>query len=174
MGSESDERKEDAVLPQADAGTLADGRQSDAALQIGRGAGRVLIAHGFARLTEFTLMSGRRADLIGVGRGGEVWIVEIKSSIADFRADLKWPEYREFCDQFFFAVAPDFPKEILPADTGLILADRYGGEVIRPAPLHKLAPARRKALMLQFARTGAFRLHSLADGDMPTGGFTKE
>ena len=140
-----------------------DGRQSEAALDIARGGCRLLIAHGLAPLPEFTLANGRRADLIALGHNGVLWIVEIKSSLADFRADQKWPEYREFCDRLFFAVARDFPVAVLPDDAGLILADRYGGEIVRPAPEFKLAPARRKAVIGRFARVAALRLRALAD-----------
>ena len=145
----------------------ADRRQSEAALAIARGAGRCLLAHGFARLPEVTLASNHRADLLALGGRGEIWIVEIKSSLADFRADLKWPAYRDYCDRFFFAVARDFPLDVLPADTGLILADRYGGEIVRPAPEHKLPGARRKAVIQRFARSAALRLHALADPEIP-------
>ena len=102
----------------------------------------------FESLSEVPLANGRRADVLAVGRDGEIWIVEIKSSIADFRADQKWPEYRDYCDALLFAVAPDFPSDILPADTGLILADAYAGEIVRPPPRHPLSPARRKAVTL--------------------------
>lgn len=145
---------------------LADGRQSDAALAIARGARRCLLAHGLATITEFTLASGRRADLAALSEAGEIWIVEIKSSLADFRADQKWAEYRDYCDRFFFAVASDFPVDVLPEACGLILADRYGGEIVRPAPEHKIAPARRKAVLHRFARVAAFRLHGLADPEL--------
>jgi hypothetical protein len=114
-------------------------------------------------LSEVCLGNGRRADVLAVGREGETWIIEIKSSIADFRTDQKWHEYREYCDALLFAVAPDFPSEILPADTGLILADAYAGELVREAPRHPLSAARRKALMLSFARTAATRLLTLTD-----------
>ena len=81
-----------------------------------------------APVSEVSLANGRRADIAAVAESGEIWIVEIKSSIEDFRTDQKWPEYRDYCDRLFFAVAPAFPNEILPADAGLIIADRYGGE----------------------------------------------
>ena len=142
-----------------------DGRQSEAALAIARGSMRLLRAHGLAALPEVTLASGRRADLFAVSEAGEIWIVEIKSSVADFAADQKWPEYREWCDRLFFAVAPDFPIDILPEDTGLILADRYGGEIVRPAPEHRLAGSRRKTLTLRLARIGALRMQALSDPD---------
>ena len=143
-----------------------DGRQSDAALAIARGAGRCLLAHGFARLPELTLANNRRADLIALSESGAIWIVEIKSSLADFRADQKWPEYRDYCDRLFFAVDREFPVDVLPFDTGLILADRYGGDIVREAPEHKLAAARRKVVTQRFARVAALRLHALADPDL--------
>lgn len=116
-----------------------------------------------ATVTEVSLANGRRADIAAVAAGGEIWIVEIKSSIEDFRTDQKWPEYRDYCDRLFFAVAPTFPREILPPDTGLVIADRYGGEVVRAAPEHKLAGARRKAVMLRLVHTAAFRLQAAID-----------
>jgi len=143
----------------------ADRRQSEAALAIARGAGRLLYALGFSALPEVVLPNWRRADLVAISDKGEVWIVEIKSSIEDFRADQKWPEYRDFCDRLLFAVAPGFPLEILPGETGLIVADRYGGELVRPAPEHRMAPARRKALILRLARVAALRLQALIDPD---------
>ncbi len=144
-----------------------DARQSATALEIQRGVVRLLLQHGMASVTELPLPNGRRADVIGLSDRGDIWIAEIKSSIADFRADQKWPEYREFSDRLFFAVKPDFPVEILPPDTGLILADRYGGEVVRAAPEHKLAGARRKSMTLRIARAGAFRLSALLDPSLP-------
>ena len=116
-----------------------------------------------APVSEVSLANGRRADIAAVAESGEIWIVEIKSSIEDFRADQKWPEYRDYCDRLFFAVAPAFPNEILPADTGLIIADRYGGEIVRAAPEHKLAGARRKAMTLRLVHTAAFRLQAAID-----------
>ena len=112
------------------------------------------------------LPNGRRADLMAVAPAGEIWIVEVKSGIEDFRADQKWPDYREFCDRLYFAVAPDFPVEILPADTGMVIADRYGAEIQRAAPEHRLATARRKAMLLRFARLGALRQQALADPEL--------
>jgi hypothetical protein len=149
-------------------GDLRDGRQSPAAFAICRGVARLLKAHGLAAVSEVALANGRRADVAGLSDRGEIWIVEIKSSLEDFRADQKWPEYREFCDRLFFAVAPDFPREVLPADAGLIVADRYGGEIVRAAPEHRLAGARRKAMTLRLARTAALRLQGAID---PEGGF---
>lgn len=122
-----------------------------------RGAARLLQALGHAPLLEFPLPNGRRADIMALAGKGELSIVEVKSSIEDFRADRKWTEYAPYCDAFWFAVPPDFPREVLPEDAGLIVADGFGGAVLRPAPVCPLAPARRKALTLQFARLAAFR-----------------
>jgi len=141
----------------------ADGRQSPTALAVCTGVRRLLAGHGFASVTEFTLASGRRADILALGPDGAIWIVEVKSSPADFRADGKWPDYRDFCDRFFFAVSEEFPVEILPPDTGLILADGYGAAIERDAPEHRLAGARRKAVTLRFAHAAATRLHMLVD-----------
>lgn len=146
-----------------------DGRQSPAAAAIARGTRRMLSALGFATLPELSLANGRRADIVALSEKGEIWIVEIKSSVADFRADSKWHEYDDFCDRLLFAVAPDFPVEILPAETGLMLADAYGADLAREAPLKPLAPARRKALVQRIARVAAFRLHSLSDPDFVHG-----
>ncbi len=138
-------------------------RDYERARVILRGTQRLLRSLDFESLSEITLGNGRRADVVGIRRNGEIWIVEIKSSIADFRFDQKWPEYREYCDALLFAVAPDFPSEILPADTGLILADAYAGDLLRPPPLHPLTTARRKALTLSIARTASMRLHAQID-----------
>lgn len=145
-----------------------DGRQSEAASDIARGVVRLLRAHGLVTIPEFTLPGGRRADVMGLSDKGALWILEIKSSPADFRADAKWPEYLESCDRFFFAVAPDFPVEMLPEQTGLVLADRYGGIIERQSEEALLPPARRKALTLRFARAAAARLAFLHDPDLVT------
>jgi hypothetical protein len=113
---------------------------------------------GYAALAEFDLPSGRRADLLGLGRDGELVVVEVKSCAADYRADSKWPEYRDWADRLYFAVDERFPCALLPEDVGLIVADAFGGAIVRPAPVHRLAPARRKALTLRAARTALFRL----------------
>lgn len=116
-----------------------------------------------APVAEVSLANGRRADVVAVAGSGEIWIVEIKSSVEDFRSDRKWPEYRVYCDRLLFAVAPAFPSDILPADTGLIVADRYGGEIVRGAPEHRLSGARRKAVTLRVVHTAALRLQAAAD-----------
>lgn len=143
----------------------ADGRQSAAALAVRRGTGRTLRRHGFWLVPELPLPNGRRADLVALGPKGEIWIVEIKSCLADFRADLKWPDYRACCDRLFFAVGPDFPTEVLPDDTGLLVADAYDGAVLREAPEHRLAAPLRKTMTLLVARAAAARLHRALDPD---------
>jgi hypothetical protein len=147
-----------------------DGRQSEHALGIQRGVGRLLRAQGFAMVTELPLATGRRADVVALSTAGEVWIVEIKSSVEDFRVDRKWPDYRLSCDRLFFATHAGVPTAIFPEDAGLILADPYGAELLRPAPEHRLPAATRKALMLRFAHAAALRLHGLVDpgiGEVP-------
>ena len=140
-----------------------DGRQSETALAVGRGTARLLHAHGFSVVSELPLPSGRRADLVALDAGGEIWIVEIKSSVADFRADQKWQDYRAHCDRLFFATCIEVPCEIFPKDTGLIVADAFGAQMICEAPEHRLPAATRKSMMLLFARAAALRLQSLAD-----------
>lgn len=140
-----------------------DGRQSQRALAIQRGAARALRALGFGVLPEIGLSSGRRADLVAIDDAGSILIVEIKSSIEDFRSDHKWPEYRDYCDRLYFAVAPDFPLGILPEDAGVLVADRYGGEIVREAPTHVLPAARRKAMLIKVARIGGMRWQASAD-----------
>ncbi|MDB5451744.1 MAG: hypothetical protein JWO33_322 [Caulobacteraceae bacterium] len=122
-----------------------------------RGAAKLMVALGYAPLAEVGLPNGRRADLMAVGPKGEIAIVEVKSSLEDFRCDQKWVEYGPYCDAFYFAVAPEFPRDILPGDCGLIIADGFGGAVINESAVRPLAPARRKALTLAFARLAAMR-----------------
>jgi hypothetical protein len=122
-----------------------------------RGAARLLADLGYAPLAEVTLPNGRRADLMALGRRGELIIVEVKSGVEDYRADAKWREYLPFCDTFAFAVSPEFPRQILPEEPGLIVADGFGGAVLREAPASPLAPARRKALTIAFGRLAAMR-----------------
>src|SRR5919108_4576046 len=147
-------------------GLGCDGRQSVTAADIARGVGRLLRSLGLASVTELSLANGRRADVVGISDKGEVWIVEIKSSVEDFRGDQKWPEYQDFCDRLWFAVAPAFPHQQLPTQAGLIIADRYGGEISREAPTIQLPAARRKAMALRLARVAALRLQSLADPNL--------
>ena len=144
-----------------------DGRQSPTALAVGRGAQRLLVALGHSCVCELPLASGRRADLVAVRHDGEIWIIEIKSSIEDFRVDQKWPEYRLHCDRLYFATAAHVPPEIFPQDAGLIVADAYGGELLREAPEHRLHATTRRSMMLAFAHAAARRLHALNDPQGP-------
>lgn len=141
---------------------IEDGRQSERALAVRRGTLRLLAAHDFYALPEVTLASGRRADLLAVSRKGEIWIVEIKSSRADLMADSKWPEYRHYCDRLYFATLPDVEEALFSMEAGLIIADAYGGALVRPAPAHPLPGAARKALLVRIARLGAARLTALS------------
>jgi len=140
-----------------------DGRQSPMALAVARGVGRLLRARGFAVVHELPLATGRRADIVAIGANGEIWIVEIKSSLADFRADHKWEEYRFSCDRLFFASHAGVSAEIFPDGAGFILADQFGAELLREAPEHKLAGATRKAMLVRIAQAAAHRLHGLVD-----------
>lgn len=137
---------------------LADRRQSVHAMLVRRGIQRLFLEMGITTIPELSLASGRRADLIALRQNGEIWIVEIKSSVEDWKADRKWPEYRNHCDRLFFAAHPDVPREIFPEDAGFILSDGYGAEILRDAPEHRLPAPRRKALTLRFARASAARL----------------
>ena len=140
-----------------------DGRQSETALAVGRGTARLLHAHGFSVVGELPLPSGRRADLVALDAAGVVWIVEIKSSVADFRADQKWQDYRMHCDRLFFAFTQDLPCEIFPQDTGLIIADAYGAHLHCEAPEHRLPAATRKSMTVRFAMAAAQRINRLVD-----------
>ena len=144
--------------------SIVDLRQSPTALRVQRGVMRFLRnAHDFCCYAEVPLSNGRRADVLAVGPKGEIWIIEIKSSLIDFQVDRKWPEYREFSDRFFFAKPPELEAEIFPQSEGLIVADGHDGAILRDSPDTPLAPARRKALMLKLARLGADRIHVLMD-----------
>ena len=123
-----------------------------------RGAGRLMAAMGYAPLIEVSLPNGRRADIMALGPRGEIAIAEVKSSLEDFRTDQKWGEYLPYCDTFYFAVAPEFPQDLLPQEPGLIVADAFGGAVLREPPLSLLAGARRKALTIAFGRLAAVRV----------------
>ena len=137
---------------------------------LARGACRCLIEHGFACLTELVPRPGLRVDVMALGRKGEIWVVECKSSRADFTSDRKWQGYLDYADRFFWAVDADFPIEILPEGSGLIVADRFGGEILRMAPEMKLAPARRRVVTQGFARAAALRLARHEDGGHEDGG----
>src|SRR5712691_4209639 len=132
-----------------------DRRQSPTALAVARGTQRLLLALGLSCVAELQLLSGRRADLVALGGDGEIWIVEIKSSVEDFRVDQKWTDYRMHCDRLFFATTIDVPGDIFPKDAGLIVADAFGAEIISEAPEHRLHASTRKSMMLAFARAAA-------------------
>lgn len=131
--------------------------------EVRRGTMRLLAELGLASLAEVGLATGRRLDLLALAADGSFWAIEIKSSLADLRADAKWGEYLEFADRFFFAVAPTFPLDALPPGEGLIVADRFEAAILREGPLRPLPGARRRALLLRFARLAAARAHALAD-----------
>lgn len=130
---------------------------------VARGVCRHLLGHGFVTLQELIPAPGLRVDVMGLGPKGEIWVIECKSSRNDFIADRKWQKYLEWADRFFWAVSGDFPVDLLPADCGLIIADGYDGEILRMGCARPLAAARRKAMMLTFARQAALRLNTLRD-----------
>src|ERR1700739_4879134 len=138
-------------------------RQSETAIAVARGAPRLLRSLGFSCISELPLPSGRRADLVALNERGEIWIVEIKSSLEDLRADQKWQDYRMHCDRLFFAFTQDLPCEIFPVDTGLIIADAYGAHLHCEAPEHRLPAATRKAITVRFAMAAAQRINRLVD-----------
>ena len=149
---------------------LSDGRQSPAALAIARGTARYLHALGYCVVSELPLPSGRRADLVALGGDGEIIIVEIKSSVADFRADQKWMDYRHHCDRLFFATHAGVPCNIFPTEAGLIVADAFGAAIICEAPEQRIPAATRKSVMLRFAHAAALRLQAIADPQGPCNG----
>jgi hypothetical protein len=134
-----------------------------AAAVLARGVCRALDQLGYVSLVEFPLANGRRSDVLALGKGGDVAIVEIKSSVADFRADRKWPSYRDFSDRLYFAVASGFPTALIPEECGLMVADAFGAAVLRDGGTSPLSPGRRRALTLRFARVAAARLRRLID-----------
>lgn len=130
---------------------------------LARGVCRHLLSYNFTSLEEFVPERGKRVDVMALGPKGEIWVIECKSSREDFMSDHKWEGYLEWCDRFFWAVDESFPLELLPDETGLIMADAYGAEVVRMGPESKLAPARRKKITLKFARDVALRHQRLRD-----------
>ncbi len=152
----------DVEHPAAGAPGPADAEALREAALLARGVCRALGQLGFVTLTEFGLASGRRADIIALGRGGELAIVEVKTSLADFRADRKWPEYWEFCDRLYFAVAASFPRDLVP--------DPVGAAILREPVARTLGAARRRAVTLRFALAAAQRLRRLVDPGAGEGG----
>lgn len=132
---------------------------------LARGVCRHLASHGFACVEELVPERGLRVDVMALGPKGEIWVVECKSSRADFTSDSKWEGYLPWCDRFFWAVDQMFPTDLLPEDSGLMIADAYDAEILRMSPETKLAPARRKAMIQRFAVHAARRLHLLRDPD---------
>ena len=130
---------------------------------LARGVCRHLASHDFVTVEELIPTSGLRVDVMALGPKSEVWVIECKSSRADFATDQKWQGYLDWCDRYFWAVDEDFPTDLLPEDTGLIIADSYDAEIIRMAPESKLAPARRKVMVQKFARHAALRWHAARD-----------
>ena len=140
-----------------------DRRQSETANRVAKGVRRMLRHLGYSTVTELSLANGRRADIVALASDGSFTIIEVKSSTADFRADMKWPEYRLYCDRLYFAIPDTMSPELIPMDVGLMIADGYGAELVREAPEHRLAGAARRALLVRFAQAAADRLHTLAD-----------
>jgi hypothetical protein len=140
-----------------------DRRQSETALAIARGTARLLRSLGFSCISELPLPSGRRADLVALNERGEIWIVEIKSSVQDLRADHKWEDYRAHCDRLFFAFSKDLSCEIFPKGTGLIVADAYGAHMHCEAPEHRLPAPTRRSMTVRFALAAAQRINRLID-----------
>jgi hypothetical protein len=128
------------------------------AIDVARGVSRLLLEDGWSPILEFTLPNGRRLDVAAIGPGGEIAGVEIKVALADLKGDSKWPEYLDYCDLFYFAIPPDFPQQHVPQQTGLIVADRYGGSIVKQAQAQALHASRRKAVTISFARCAAERL----------------
>ena len=135
------------------------------AADVARGVSRLLLQEGYSPILEFTLANGRRLDVAALGPDGTLLGVEIKVALADLRGDNKWPEYLDYCGHFYFAIPPDFPDEHVPATTGLIVADRYGGAIVRPAAPALVHASRRKAVTLRFAKVAADRLALLLARD---------
>jgi len=130
------------------------------AQDVARGVSRLLLQEGFSAILEFTLANGRRLDVAALGNDGTILGVEIKVAVPDLKGDMKWPEYLEFCELFYFAIPPEFPDEFVPEGTGLIVADRYGGAIVRPSPVAAIHASRRKAVTLRFAKVAAERLNA--------------
>ena len=130
---------------------------------LARGVARHLATLGLVSVEELVPARGLRVDVMALGPRGEIWVVECKSSRADFTSDRKWQGYLDWCDRFFWAVDPEFPVDLLPEETGLIVADGYGAEILRMGPEARLAGARRKAIVQKFATNAARRLQALRD-----------
>ncbi len=128
-----------------------------------RAAARLCLQLGWAPVHEMSLPNGRRADIMALRPDGGFVCIEVKSGLRDFQTDLKWPEYRDYCDALFFAVDSDFPDGLIPAEAGLIVVAERMAELVREAPAHPLAPSRRRALIQRFAVLAAMRLAASED-----------
>ena len=136
---------------------------------LARGVCRALGALDYASLVEFPLADGRRADVLALGKSGDFIIVEIKTSVADFRADRKWANYRDFSDRFCFAVPDGFPAALIPEECGLMVADPFDAALLRHGAPTPLSPGRRRSLTLRFARLAALRLRRHLDPEARRG-----
>jgi hypothetical protein len=146
-------------------GNAARQTRPEVTVAVCRGACRLMRLAGHSVLLEMPLPDGRRADIFAVGRGGELLIVETKSSIEDWRVDSKWPDYLDWCDQLYVAVPVDFPQALIPVEVGLIVADAYGGEILRHPPRRPVPAARRKSLLIDCSRLASERLARIEDPD---------
>jgi hypothetical protein len=135
----------------------------DIAPLLARGVTRHLIGRGYGTLIEFKLPAGRRCDVIGLDRDSRFVIVEIKTSVADFRADQKWREYLPYCDAFYFAVPETFPQMLLPAACGVMVADAYDAAIVRPAVEMAISAGRRRHQLVRFALAASVRLNRVVD-----------
>jgi hypothetical protein len=160
-GSRDDgEANRPAVMP-------GEAREVSVAVGVARGTARLLCSLGLVVVSELRLTSGRRADLVALGGHGQLWIIEVKSSVEDLRVDHKWQFYRTHCDRLFFATALGVPTDIFPQQAGLILADGFGASIVREAPEHRVSAAIRRSMMLRFAHVAARRLQALHDPEGP-------
>lgn len=131
--------------------------------EVVRGVSRMLLDMGYSPIQEFALPSGRRLDIAAISDRGEIAAVEVKVSVEDFRGDCKWVEYLDYCDRYFFAVPDGFPLDLLPAEHGLIVADRFGAGIVREAKFTPIVAARRKSMLIRFARVAGERYARLVD-----------
>ena len=140
-----------------------DGRQTEISSRIFRNVGRLARNLGYSLISELTLPNGRRADMVCLALDATILIVEIKSSLADFRSDTKWRNYLPFCDRFYFAFPSSMNSRLMPEDAGLIIADDYGADIHREAPLQRMSSATRRAVLIRFGRCAADRMQLLVD-----------
>ena len=139
---------------------------------LARGVCRHLRSHDFVSVEELVPTPGLRVDVMALGPKGEIWVIECKSSRADYLSDQKWRGYLDWCDRFFWAVDQEFPTDLLPEETGLIIADGYDAEILRMGPESKLAAPRRKVVVQKFARHAALRAQAARDPGAVAYGFS--